>query len=606
MDLSFLALPFALQLLYALPLLIVPYLLRKHQREVIVPALFLYQGLPAASRQRLWGRPQITPLFFLQLLILLLLIAAAARPFLHQPGSKVALVLDTSASMQAQAPNGAGNVFALAKQQILKALETIPESDTIDLFVTTPFPTPVSASVEDRSRLPWLLSQILATDAPDPSDDVLSAFFSQLFGEQGFQHIFFFTDRPLAAPANTNALTVVTLGGPQTNFGIASFRLYRSPFVPGEVDATVAVTGAEASGNWTINIEDANTGKQLAARTFTKEEAGGFSFSHLPLATAYRARLQVQDGLALDNEAYAVLPPLTHVPVLLVTPSPNVARSLEGIPNLKLECIAPPEYTPVKAAQFAFVLFHLTAPDTLPPTNAAFLLPPEGNTLFTLGKTTIRVQVTQWVTAHPLTSYVTFSLFSPAYAQALQPTGWAQPVVSATVGPIVLAGEQEGRRYVVTGFDVLPYLGKKNLPVSIFTLNLLGWLANQAGQPPSLKTGTSLPLAEASATVRSPDGETAAPTGGMVILRKQGVYTISEYGVERRVAVNLANEQESRLARPLRLHPLTAPAPIAPETASRPLWPWLLLGALLLLVLDRWLGARPRTRKQSVAVEAAI
>ncbi len=90
-----------------------------------------------------------------------------------------------------------------------------------------------------------------------------------------------------------------------------------------------------------------------------------------------------------------------------------------------------------------------------------------------------------------------------------------------------------------------------------------------------------------------------------MILRKQGVYTISEYGVERRVAVNLANEQESRLARPLRLHPLTAPAPIAPETAGRPLWPWLLLGALLLLALDRWLGARPRTRNRSVAVEAA-
>ena len=591
MNLSFLS-PLAWQLLYALPLLFLPYLLRNREKEVVVSALFLYQGLPPASRRRLWGRLQLTSSFFLQLLILLLLIAAATRPLLHRQGSKIALVLDTSASMQARSPDSSARLFDLAKQHIAQALDTIPRSDSISFFASTPLPRLIIAANEERGDLRTESALISATDAPDISDDVLSAFFSNLLGEQGFQHIFFFTDRFLAAPVNTNALTVVTLGGPQENVGIASFRLYRSPFAPEEVDATISVTGANKPQAWTISLEDVDTGKLLVSRPFTNGNGAELSFSGLPLARAYRARLGLDDGLALDNEAYAVLPILSDVSVLLVSSSSTAATSLNVIPNLKIERSTPEDYTSAKAARFAFVLFHLATPETLPPTNAAFLLPPEGNALFPLGKSTQQVQVTQWATAHPLTNYVTFSLFSPAYAEALLPVSWSQTVVDATVGPIVLAGERDRRRYVVTGFDLLPYLGKANLPISIFTLNLLGWLADQAGQPPSLKTGSSLTIAEESSSVRFSNNEVVAQVGKTAPLLKQGLYTVTEYGVERRVAVNLASEQESQLARPLTLAPLAAPAVVPPETTGQPLWPWLLLATLLLLALDRWSATR--------------
>jgi hypothetical protein len=597
MDLTFLS-PLAFQLLYALPLLLVPYLLRNREKTRIVPALFLYQDLPAASRQRLWGRVQLTPLFFLQLLILMVLIAAAAQPFLHKQGGKVALVLDTSASMQARAPSGSGTIFDLAKQQALQALVTIPSSESVSFFTNTPLPALISTATDNRSELRTVVSHSTPTDAPDLNDDLLSAFFSQLFTEQGFQQVLFFTDRPPTTPSPTSALTIAPFGGAQPNVGIASFRLYRSPFAPEEVDATITLVGADTLKQVQIAIDDADTGKQLVSRVFSAEDTTQFSFARLPLANAYRARIQMEnksaDTLALDNEAFAVLPSLTDVAALLVSPSPEAARSLGAIPNLKVERIAPQDYTPAKAAHYAFVLFHLTAPEALPPTSAAFLLPPEGNPLFPLGANiTKRVQVTQWAPAHPLTSYVTFSLFSPAYAQALESIGWRQPIVSATVGPIVLAGEQGGKRYLATGFDVLPYLGKSNLPVSIFTLNLLGWLADQAGQPPSFQTGTTLTLAEPAATIRFSTGETVPTSGGMRKLEKQGIYTVNEYGVSRRVAVNLANEQESHLARPLQLTSVAAPAPVAPETTGQPLWPWLLIGGIVLLLLDRWLATRP-------------
>jgi len=464
----------------------------------------------------------------------------------------------------------------------------------VSLFVTTPLPRLLTTAREERGTLQTELAVTEATDAPDVNDDVLSSFFSNLLGEQGFQHIFFFTDRSLAAPVNTNALTIVTLGGPQANVGITSFRLYRSPFAPDEVDATLAIMGEDKQRNRNVSIEDADTGKQLVSRLVSDDKITEFSFPRLPLARAYRARLDVEDGLALDNEAYAVLPALSSVSVLLISPSPTIAASLAVIPNLKIERLTPREYTPSKAARFAFVLFHLATPEALPPTNAAFILPPAGNALFPLGKSTQHVQVTQWATAHPLTNYITFSLFTPAYAEAIQPVGWSQPVVNATVGPIVLAGEREGRRYVTTGFDLLPYLGKANLPVSIFTLNLLGWLADQAGQPPSLKTGSSLTLAAESSSVRFSNNESVPLLGRTASLLRQGLYSVTEYGVERRVAVNLTDEQESNLARPLSLAPLAVPKAVPPETTGQPLWPWLLLAVLFLLALDRWCALRPR------------
>jgi Ca-activated chloride channel homolog len=598
MDLSFLS-PLAFRLLYALPLLVVPYLLRERGKRIVVPALFLYQGLPSSARRRLWGRLQLTPLFFLQLLILLLLITAAAQPFMQRQGGKVALVLDTSASMQARAASGAGSLFDAAKQQAVQVLDTIPRQDAISLFTNAPLPAPLSVPADTRAQIQQDLAQVEVTDAPDPSDEVLSAFFAQLLGERGFQQVFFFTDRPLATQGSTDALRVVTLGGPQPNLGITAFRLYRSPFFPDQVDATVVVAATGRIGGGSVSIENAETGKVWQSQSFTPGESFTFPFPHLPLATTYRARLFVEDGLAVDNEAYAVLPALSTVPVLLVSPSSDAARSLGQIPNLKLERVSPQDYNPAKAAKFPLVLFHLTAPETLPPTNAAFILPPDGNALFPLGKAATRPSITQWTAAHPLTSYVTFSLLSPTYAQAFLPVSWCKPVISATVGSLVLAGERDGRRYVAVGFDLLPYLGKQNLPASILTLNLLGWLADQAGQPPSLKTGATLTLAGESASVRLPNGETLTPVSGTMSLRQQGVYTISENGVERRIAVNLTNTEESRLGRPLRLTPIAPPAPVAPETTGQPLWPWLLMAALLLLGLEWGFSARSGETSQT-------
>ena len=591
MDFSFLS-PSAWQLLYALPLLLIPYLFRERGRRMVVSAVFLYQGLPPAAQRRLWGRLRLSPLFFFQLLLLLLLIVAAAQPFLHKRGEKVAIVLDTSASMQARVPTTKDSVFAVARQQALDTITSLPGGDSVSLFVSTPFPTLTATSSETFSRVLEQTAAVTVTDMPDVSDEVLSAFFARLLKEQDFQRIIFFTDRPVTPKHESGTLTVRTLGLPQTNLAIAAFQVSRSPFAPDDVEATVTVVGIERGTSGSVSIEDAESGKVLLSQPLIKNDRSTNTFPRLPLATTYRARLLVDDGLAVDNEAYAVLPPLKTISILLVSPTANVTRSLEQVPNLRVEHVSPAEYTPARASGFPLVVFHLVMPEALPATNAAFIFPPEGNALFPLGKAARRPQITQWTAAHPLTSYVTFSLLVPPYAQALLPVGWCTPVVSGTVGPLVLAGERDGYRYAAVGFDLLPYLGKQNLPTSILTLNLLGWLAARAGQPPDLHTGSFLPVANAETQVQLANGERVPPVGNAVMLAKQGIYTISERGQERRVAANLSNAEESQLGRPLQIAPLASPTPLAPEKTGMPLWPWLLLGVLFLLTVEWWWAMR--------------
>ncbi len=664
MQFSFLS-PAAFSLLLALPLLLVPYLLRQRHQRRVVPALFLYQDISSPARRRLWGRLRLSPLFLLQLLILLLLVAIAARPVLqYDTAGKIALVLDTSASMQARDPSGQASLFEMAKERIQQKLADIPAGHHISIFTTNPLgavPEDLLDSLAGSvnagepltvgSDLRAVLELVRFSDAPDPSDAALSAFFARLLRGHDFEHVLFVTDRPVTQKPETHPgpsghpseegngkssplgrgaakrwggfLRTVTLGAAQPNIGISTFRLYRSPFFPDEIHATVGIHATEDTLSQLplrqIVIEDGQTQRRFAAQQVGRPAAQTFSFSRLPLSTSYRARIlfgegeegggQDKDGLAVDNEAYAVLPPLEEIAVLLVSPTPEVGDSLEQIPNLKLTLMTPQDYDPVavtSASEFTCVLFHLTAPEALPPLPAAFFLPPDDNPLFSLGQSAQQPALTHWTHGHPLTSYVTFPLLTPAYAQALRPAGWNTPIIESTVGPLLLAGERAGRRYVVTGFDLLPYLGTRNLPASILTLNILGWLSDRASQSAPYKTGAVLSpqshlvrATDSPVHVRFPGDTGFQPVERALSLDRQGVYTFRENGKERPVAANLLSPEETDLGRPLSLVvDESGGSSHIPQTNrvsrthERPVWPWLLLAVLVLCSLEWWWVAR--------------
>ena len=157
MDFALLSAASAAPLLLALPALLVPYLFRRRARRIVVPSLFLYEGLAASARQGMWGRLRLSPLFFLHLLILLLLILIAARPVVRSPGGSVAFVLDTSASMQARAPDGAARVFELAKRALGPAWKCSLREHASGCSPRLPLPKrlPIAAWPASGQARPW-------------------------------------------------------------------------------------------------------------------------------------------------------------------------------------------------------------------------------------------------------------------------------------------------------------------------------------------------------------------------------------------------------------------------------------------------------------------
>ena len=92
--------PTALFGLLALPLLLIPYLIRRKPRRVVFSSLLLFMTGSEQMSGRPWGRVHLPPIFFLQLLLLALLILALSEPVFSVRPTSIAIVLDNSASMQ--------------------------------------------------------------------------------------------------------------------------------------------------------------------------------------------------------------------------------------------------------------------------------------------------------------------------------------------------------------------------------------------------------------------------------------------------------------------------------------------------------------------------
>ena len=115
-PLSFLT-PFWLLSLCAVPLLILAYLKRQQSKRYVVSSVLVLRTL---SRKVSPKKRFLPPLrFFLELLALLCLTIAAAQPFLDLQGEKIAVLLDNSLSMKAQANSGSAQTrFEVARDSL--------------------------------------------------------------------------------------------------------------------------------------------------------------------------------------------------------------------------------------------------------------------------------------------------------------------------------------------------------------------------------------------------------------------------------------------------------------------------------------------------------
>jgi hypothetical protein len=287
------------------------------------------------------------------------------------------------------------------------------------------------------------------------------------------------------------------------------------------------------------------------------------------------------------------------VSILFVSPTLSDGESLKSIPGVTVTTRTPEAYSPKDLVGADVAIFEYTLPKELPSLNALFVVPPAGDPVFNfIARPSPQIALTAWPATDPLTDGVNFRLLNLRSGEYFGQHPWMQAVLSGGAGDLLLSGERQGHRYLATGFNPLPYLGRQNLPMSILTLNLLGHLAGLGAQTAGFRTGESWIVPAGVKQIVMPSGERAAVIAGQLFsdANIQGIYGLVSAESTSLRAVNLSDLSASDLSRitPIKLETASEAAPDAAPPIRTPLAPWLLAAMIALIALEALFVYRSR------------
>ena len=416
---SFLA-PAFLWLLAAIPLVIALHFLRNRRRHQVVSAIFLWQvASEQASVQRrfaLWW------LLLLQILAIALLALALAQPVLAGQGvPDRVIVIDASASMAAEDPDGVRLVKAVAG-----ASELISEGGRVALIRAGSDATVLTPLTDSQGELSSALAGIQAADARAELDRALELALGLAPGAE----VHLFTDEP--APARVG-YTWHDVAGAGFNLGISTFEL--SP-----QQAFVAITSSWPQPRQvTVHLE--RDGQPAGSSDVLVPGAGqgNVTFPIEGQSGMFRAWLEPPEGdaLALDDEAWAGSRQLSY---WLADESAPLLRALAAVPGL----------TQAASAGSADVIVARSGSFDESFTGASLL------SFAPRSSTPEYRQIRDWNQADPLLRFVDLIDAQVGLDPSWQPEEQPDQRVlarSSDFRPVILAGLEDGREVVQLGFD---------------------------------------------------------------------------------------------------------------------------------------------------------
>ncbi len=643
------------------------YLLRMKRREVVVPFVALWERVARESEsRRLWRRLRRIFSWLIQMLILALLCTAMGDPqpetWLRAPRS-LAIVIDLSASMDGPTADrdrgdDRGTRLQAACRRAEAEMRALGPTDKVMVIgagggpnVTLPLSRATAGATHALSTLATLPLRAdleaalgLARNAMSGLDDPRILLFSDLSWSPADKAAF---DACRTWPASTCEL--VDVGAPSPNLAITSFaaRRYASDHHQLELLATVHnLSDLPARVTLAIRSNDVD----LATRRIVLQPNGSTReiFSQLELADEeLEAHLRVDEqdlaslGIAVDDVAYAVVPPVRPVRVVLVSDGTNLfleAALLSLEDHVEISAL-PPErgHADEQVILAADVVIYDVGAGVLPavlPAAALIVFDPhrhaESPIPIASGRTILRPRVTEMARNHPILDGVvlkdinmhraTSFRLDPGDVPLLQHLGEAIAVLREGDHPVLAFGfdSRASDLPLRTAFPVL--LGNA---IDYFQRRTPGFVASVSTRP-WLYVG----LAELGIDARSlrsiavtrPDGTRllAGVEQGRARVRAlaTGVYrfapnldppkgtsgtsgTSGTNGTNGALAVNLADRQASDLRPTVDLDALsfaTAAAPDAPSAVRNdPVWVALLWLAISISMLEWAAYHRRRT-----------
>jgi hypothetical protein len=628
----------------AVPALVLLYFLKLRRRQVTVPSTLLWkravQDLQVNSP---FQKIRRNLLLLLQLLVLAGLLLAVARPTFRaevQPGRRVAILIDHSASMNAtDAPGGATRLDE-ARRAALDLIDSMHSADgagggamivsfaeqaravqSLSTDVTLLRSAVRSIEPTDqRSRLEEAL-RLIEPEAAEGGDESLIVY---VLSDGGVHD----ADRLSLRGAE---LRYVKIGTPDPqgidNLAFVAFsaqRDYQRPhrvqvfarlanYGPSPVEANVSllVDGAVA------RVSPVTVPGTPAGRAEPGTRALQFEIV-VPDAALIEVRHDRRDMLEADNAAALVIDPARRLRVLLVTEgNAFLERAIDAVGVQERVNMDPRKYENQDprtlrrigwstAAQrdsgFDLAVFDGYSPQQMPPVPSLLFgaaPPAEGLSIVPHGEGSPRTQVIlDWRREHPLMHRVVLDdvLVQEPGRIVMPPAG--SVLATAQSGPILAEISDGGVRHVLASFDVLQSNWPFYVSFPVFVQNAVNYL----GSGGRLDAGLAFRPGEVVAATVGRDGPMrwrgpvemgAVSEAGVAVLpmfTRAGVYhgATNQPPPWDRVAVNLldATESDLRVADELRV----GATPVAGQTRTasirREVWPWFIWAALAVLLVE--------------------
>jgi Ca-activated chloride channel homolog len=583
------------------------YLLRPRRPARRISSTFLWlAALHDLQAQRPWRRVPPTVLLLLQIAALAAIVTALARPFLlttDSSGLNNIVLLDASASMLAT--DIAPSRFEAARARVSQLIDALEPGQTLALVSLDAQPRVIAPPGNDRGQLHRALDSLQPSTQSANLAAALSIAGTLAEGHADAQ-VTVVADGSLDRTQAPNGFPLpvryVGIGSTAaTNLAVAGLG---TRVTDGQISAVATVLNygpQPATASLVLRVDGARyDSRVLTIQPGTSADA---LWGSLPTtAHALEAQLDQPDSLAIDNSAWAVLDGDRPTRVLLVSDG-NVflERALGLRPATQVTRISPADYTP-QAQAYDLVVLDGFVPPSLPSGSAVLLIhPPANNGLLNVGLDVSVSNVSAVRQDDSLLADVALSSVHVNRSRHMDPPGWADVVLTSPETPLLLVGEQTGRRVAVLGFDI----HQSDLPLQpgfpVLAQHLLDWLVPRSSvATPVVQVGESIslaPLPEAvGVDVVAPDGtrvQVGPPLPPLPFsgTDQPGVYQVVQRDASGRettsfFAVNFTNPRESQLrpgvesgAPPVgpRLEPLKAP---------REIWEALAVVGLALLAVE--------------------
>jgi len=559
----------------ALSLLIYIYRVRGSSKQTVVSSLIFLQDLPRRPAGRRTFVPP--PQFWLELAVFTLLILAAAGLFVRQTGKHVAIVIDSSLSMAALS-GSAGTGLEQAKRSASLDVQRESSSTTFSVYSSAVTLEPLSPARSGSTQALVAISGAAQSYRGDALDESVAT----LLSDSSLDAIWIYTDRPLSGGTASSRVTATSLPfdpSTQTNAWIHSIQ-ERPNDGASSLEVGVGYAGgqpreARLDGECydergvTSQLGPVSIGLSTSTRSRGALSLNGATWKYCKA----RVRLKdpsLYDSLPLDNEGW-ISRETSKSSWLLSSPLSPDRLGLSQITSITFTDLNQ-EARPSSGSQLPIVM-HRQALSALPKEPVFLILPPTGPLPWggeILERSTNSREVTRWDSAHPTLAYANPSTLELSDVRPIRCPDSSTAILFSSVGPIACAGEFNGLRYLIVGFEIFPFEGARAPTLSIVMLNSFKWLSQSSLHA----AGSELPN-----TIKVPDGAVSAaylkPQEVPLAISESRLVAPNSPGIvaftypdrsQKVVALNSFLDSESDLAARA---PLSLPPP-TPLTTTKP------------------------------------